>query len=81
MDTDQNLLNSEQAAKILGIQATTLKQSRHTGILLGEPAPPFLKMGRSTRYRLAALREFLDQFPEYRNTSEYREVEEVLGDE
>lgn len=72
MYNDQDLLNSEQAAKFLGIQPTTLKQSRHTGILLGEPAPPFLKMGRSTRYKLASLVEFRDQFSEYRNTSEYR---------
>ena len=71
MHTEQNLLNSEQAAKFLGIQATTLKQSRHTGVLLGEPAPPFLKMGRSTRYRMSSLLEFRDQFSEYRNTSEY----------
>lgn len=68
---EQDLLTSEQAAKFLGIQPTTLKQSRYTGILLGEPAPPFIKMGRSTRYKLSVLLEFRDQFPEYRNTSEY----------
>ena len=71
MYTNQDLLNSEQAAKFLGVKASTLKQSRYTGILLGEPAPPFIKMGRSTRYRLSALLEFRDQFNEYRNTSEY----------
>ena len=72
MYNDQDLLNSEQAAKFLGIQPTTLKQSRHTGILLGETAPSFMKMGRSARYKLASLIEFRDQFAEYRNTSEYK---------
>ena len=36
MDTDQYLLNSEQASKYLGVQTNTLKQSRHTVI------PPLL---------------------------------------
>lgn len=72
MDTDQYLLNSEQASKYLGVQTNTLKQSRHTGILLGEVAPRYLKMGRSIRYKLSSLLEFRRQFLEYRNTSEYR---------
>ena len=71
MDTDQYLLNSEQASKYLGVQTNTLKQSRHTGILLGEVAPRYLKMGRSTRYTLSSLLEFRSQFSEYTNTSQY----------
>ena len=71
MDTDQYLLNSEQASKYLGVQTSTLKQSRHTGILFGEVAPRYLKMGRSTKYTLASLLEFRSQFPEYTNTSQY----------
>jgi len=67
-----HLLNSEQASKYLGVQTTTLKQSRHTGILFGKEAPRYLKMGRSTRYKLSSLLEFRRQFLEYRNTSEYR---------
>lgn len=74
MDND-SLLDSNQAALFLGAKSSTLKQSRHTGILFGVPAPAFLKLGRSTRYRLAALLKFRDQFPEYRNTSEYQNEE------
>lgn len=75
MDTDQYLLNSEQASKYLGVQTNTLKQSRHTGILLGEVAPRYLKMGRSTRYTLSSLLEFRSQFSEYTNTSQYKNKE------
>ena len=75
MNTDQYLLNSEQASKYLGVQTNTLKQSRHTGILLGEVAPQYLKMGRSTRYTLSSLLEFRSQFPEYTNTSQYKNKE------
>jgi len=71
MNNDQYLLNSEQASKYLGVQTTTLKQSRHTGLLFGEEAPRYLKMGRSTRYKLSSLREFRRQFSEYTNTSQY----------
>jgi hypothetical protein len=72
---DQPLLNERQAAIFLGAAKSSLKQSRHTGILFGKTAPPFIKMGRSARYKLSALLEFRDQFPEYRNTSEFKKVE------
>jgi hypothetical protein len=55
----------------IGASKNTLKQSRHTGILFGKPAPRFTKCGRSARYKLSKLIEFRDQFPEYNNTSEY----------
>ncbi|MDP7360447.1 MAG: hypothetical protein QGI68_16540 [Pseudomonadales bacterium] len=73
------LLNTAQSAEVLGTEPSTLKQSRYTGILLGRPTPIFIKMGRSTRYKLSALLEFRDQFPEYRNTSEM--VQHVGGSE
>lgn len=75
MTNTDHLLNSEQASKYLGVQTNTLKQSRHTGILLGEVAPRYLKMGRSTRYTLSSLLEFRSQFPEYTNTSQYKHKE------
>lgn len=65
------LLSDSEASKIIGAAPASLKQSRHTGTLFGKPAPIFIKMGRSARYRLSVLLEFRDQFPEYRNTSEY----------
>ena len=69
------LLADLEASRLLGAAKSTLKQSRHSGILFGRPAPPFLRLGRSIRYRLSDLLEFRDQFPEYRNTSEYQKDE------
>jgi hypothetical protein len=68
------LLNDHKAAKFLSSTSASVRQSRYTGILFGKPAPRFIKLGRSTRYRLSELRNFLDQFPEYQNTSEYAVV-------
>ena len=56
------LLNDKQAAPIAGVQPNTLKNSRHTGKLAGVDAPRYIKMGRSVRYRLEDLQEWLDQF-------------------
>ena len=81
MNNDQYLLNSEQASKYLGVQTSTLKQSRHTGILFGEVAPRYLKMGRSTKYTLSSLLEFRSQFPEYTNTSQYNETSPRSSDD
>lgn len=64
----EHLLKEKDAAKVLGTTPSTLKFSRHSGILFGHPAPKHLKMGRSIRYRLASLTSFLDQFQERRNT-------------
>lgn len=65
-----HLLSEKQAALIVGCSPASLKQSRHSGVLFGVPAPPFLKMGRSARYRVSSLLHFVMQFTEYRNTSE-----------
>jgi hypothetical protein len=68
----EELLTTTQAARLLGAAPSSLKQSRTIGTLFGQAAPPFLKLGqRSIRYKLSALIEFRDQFPEYNNTSEY----------
>lgn len=64
------LLRGQEAAPILGTTCSTLKQSRYTGLLFGKPAPKFIKMGRSARYKLVELLKFRDQFPEYENTSQ-----------
>ena len=65
------MLSDHEAAPVVGASKNTLKQSRHTGLLFGKPSPTFIKCGRSARYKLSALIEFRDQFPEYNNTSEY----------
>ena len=66
------LLNDHQAARILGTTSGSLKQSRYEGKLFGRPAPKFIKLGKSARYKLSTLTSFLEQFPEHQNTSEYR---------
>tara|TARA_B110000879_G_scaffold199038_1_gene271436 strand:- start:241 stop:528 length:288 start_codon:yes stop_codon:yes gene_type:complete len=64
------LLDETSASKIIGAASSSLKQSRHTGMLFGKPSPVFIKMGRSARYKLSELIKFRDQFPEYQNTSQ-----------
>ncbi|MDA1371709.1 MAG: hypothetical protein O2971_13240 [Proteobacteria bacterium] len=71
------LLCDQEAAQVLGTTSASLKQSRYTGQLFGKPAPRFMKMGRSARYRLSVLLRFRDQFPEYQNTSEFPVSEEA----
>jgi len=71
------LLNEVEAAKVLGSTPSSIKQSRYTGELFGFPAPRYLKMGRSTKYRLSTLLEFRDQFPEFQNTAEAHCAKEV----
>ena len=67
------LVRESEAAQIIGAAKSSLKQSRHTGILFGAPAPPFTKLGRSVRYKLSALLKFREQFPEYQNTAQINE--------
>lgn len=66
------LLNDPEAAKVLGTTTASLKQSRYSGLLFGKPTPKFLKMGKSAKYRLSTLVAFVNQFPEFQNTSEYK---------
>ena len=51
------LLTTAEAAKFLGWGKSTLEQSRVYGI----NCPPFVKMGRSVRYRLSDLEAFVAQ--------------------
>lgn len=64
------LLSDIDAAKVLDSTSASLKQSRYTGMLFGRPAPKFIKMGRSAKYKLSTLLAFRDQFPEFQNTAE-----------
>ena len=54
--TPAPLLDTEQAAKILGIAKRTLENRRVSGI----DSIPFCKMGRSVRYEPSAIREYLN---------------------
>lgn len=54
-------LDTHQAAKLLGCASATLRQSRWSGILYGNPAPRWLKIGRVVRYDLADLERWLEE--------------------
>jgi hypothetical protein len=55
------LLTTEEVAYELRISPVTVKMSRCSGVLLGYPAPPFVKLGRCIRYRRNDLSEWLDK--------------------
>lgn len=48
----------------------TARKSRCTGVLLGRPAPQFVRRGRSVRYRLADVLHWLTEVDVYRSTAE-----------
>lgn len=65
-----NLLSNKHAAPILGTTPDALKISRCTGLLFGLPAPKYLKIGRTIRYKKSTLQAWLDQFEEQSNTTQ-----------
>jgi hypothetical protein len=62
------LLNTEQAAKYLGVSSYSVKLSRCSGQLCGVPAPAYKKIGRLVRYEPSVIGEWLDQFEPQANT-------------
>jgi hypothetical protein len=62
--------DSKKAAEFIGCAVQTLKQSRVTGQLFGLPAPRFVKLGRSVRYKQSTLQNWCNQFSERRNTGD-----------
>jgi len=57
------------ASDYLDCAPSTLKLSRHTGILFGVPSPEYIKRGRSVVYNKSTLDKWLSQFCEQQNTS------------
>jgi len=57
-----------EAARVTGFSESTLKLSRHTGILAGVKSPCFFKVGRSVRYKKSDLMTWMGQFGKYSNT-------------
>ena len=58
---DSRLLRDKEAADLLGIAPQTLRKSRMDGMLLSVPAPKAIYIGRSVRYKLATLMEWVEQ--------------------
>lgn len=67
---DEDLLNTAQTAKLLGVSAQWLESGRSRGW-----GPPFIRIGlRNIRYRRDSLRAWLKERAEYRSTREYGAV-------
>ncbi len=73
------LLDDHEAGLKLSAAATTMRKSRCTGILFGQPAPRFLKMGKTIRYRESDLQAWLDQFSTFANTAEAKQAAHTQG--
>lgn len=63
---------SEQAVfpGLIPAQPTTARKARCTGTLLGRPAPRFVRRGRSIRYRLKDVLEWLEAAESFASTAE-----------
>lgn len=62
---------------LINAQPTTARKSRTTGMLLGRPAPRYVKRGRSVFYRLKEVIEWLEDGEVYGNTVEAAMAEGV----
>ena len=61
---EDNHLTTGEAANYLKCSTHSLNMSRSTGLLFGQPAPAFVKVGRSIRYKPVTLLKWLNQFKE-----------------
>lgn len=61
-------LSSNNAANFLGYSDNTLRNSRCTGTIAGVDAPKHIKLGKSVRYSIDDLNEWLIQFNDSANT-------------
>ncbi len=67
-------LTEIQAASYIGMSRSFLAQSRMDGHRENRtPAPPFIKIGRSVRYLLDDLNDWLDQFQKLSHLSQLEE--------
>jgi predicted DNA-binding transcriptional regulator AlpA len=66
-DTIEPLWDARKVAKITGRKESTLEKDRALG-----SGPPFIKIGRSIRYRPSDVRAWLNSFRVMRSTREMR---------
>jgi len=62
----EELLNTRQASKILGLEYKSLSNSRNTGT---GPKIPYIKIGRVVRYKLSELEAYIESHT-YNHTGE-----------
>lgn len=71
--SEQNLkptFCTKQAANYLSISEISLRASRSSGLLGGQKAPSFRKIGRKVIYLKSELDEWIKSLPTYINTSQ-----------
>lgn len=64
---------------LIPVQPATARKARTTGLLLGKPAPRFVKHGRTVRYRLKDVFDWLADGNAYTSTAEAAMSKEVLS--
>ncbi|MCS2609381.1 hypothetical protein [Halomonas dongshanensis] len=55
---------------LIPVQPATARKARTTGLLLGKPAPRFVKHGRTVRYRLKDVFDWLADGDTYASTAD-----------
>jgi hypothetical protein len=68
----ETLLTQAQVSAITGRAEPTLEKDRVAGRGI-----PFVKLGRSVRYRLSVVEDFIASLPVYRSTAEYTTAAQV----
>ncbi|USE34720.1 MULTISPECIES: AlpA family transcriptional regulator [Endozoicomonas] len=70
--------STREAAMFIGVCKSALDKSRVSGELFGQTPPPFIKLGRSIRYRVEDLKAWVDHQQTYENLAE-AEAEKKFG--
>lgn len=65
--TGDRLLNVRQASELTGLSVGTLNKARISGTV---DAPPFVKLGKSVRYKATTVQRWIEDHQEYRHTSQ-----------
>ena len=70
--------NLRKTHVFIGVCKSALDKSRVSGELFGQTPPPFIKLGRSIRYRVEDLKAWLNRQQTYENLAE-AEAEKKFG--
>ena len=63
-------LSASEASHYLGIGKTDLDVARVTGQFRGVTPPPFIRLGRSVRYRIKDLDQWLESQPAFTSNAQ-----------
>jgi len=69
IDNHSQKINTIEFAALAYCAEGTIRNSRHTGLLFGKKAPPYIKVGRKVLYLRSDIDDFLAQFLPQSNTS------------